>query len=110
MELRLGANRDSAEFGFALALIRRELEHSGFYLTARRQAGQGFAIMLWYEREGIDKLCRAVILGSNAELRTLTEAQRRRHDAVLSRIAQRAALMSRKMPVEMLGGQEAGTA
>ena len=113
-ELRLGANRDSAEFGFAVGLIRRELEHSGFYLTARGQSGNGFAIaevetiadiMLRYEREGIDKLCRAVILGSNADLRTLTEAQRRRHDAVLARVAQRAALISRKMPRALSGDE-----
>ncbi len=97
-----------------MGLIRRELEHSGYYLTARGQVGNGFAIaeveviadiMIRYERRSIDFLCRAVILGSNADLRTLNEAQRRRHDAVLSRVAQRAALMSRKIPRVQPGEQ-----
>lgn len=115
-ELRLGANRDSAEFGFAVGLIRRELEDSGFYLTARRQAGNGYAIaepedladiLLRKERRGIDELCRAVILGSNADLSSLTEAQRRRTEAIISRVAQRAALVSRKMPRQLPGEEEA---
>ena len=109
-ELRLGANRDSAEFGFGINLIRRELIHDGFYLTARGQAGQGYAIawadqladiMLRKERRAIDELSQAVILGSNADLRTLTPDQKRRHEAVLSRVAQRAALASRKLPLDL---------
>ena len=75
-KLRLGANRDCAEFGSAVDLIRRELEHRGFYLTVREQRGNGCAepetlaeILLRKKRRGIDKLCRAMNLDSIREKR-----------------------------------------
>ena len=114
-ELRLGANRDSAEFGFALAAIRRELEHDGFYLSARGQAGNGYVIlppeenadiMLGYQKTAIDCLTRGVILGTNTKLVTLTESERRRHEALLARMAQKAALMNRKLPRELRDGED----
>ncbi len=40
----------------------------------------------------IDCLTRGVILGTNTKLGTLTEDERRRHEAVLTRMAQKAAL------------------
>ena len=119
LELRLGANRSSAEFGFAIMLIRKELLHSGFYLTARGQAGNGYAIAepeslgdiaLHKERRGINELCEAVILLSNADVTSFTYAQRRRTEAILSRVAQRAALVSRKLPRELPGEDEAAAA
>ena len=91
-----------------LAKIRRELEHSGFCLTARGMAGTAYTvaepealadILLRYERKGVDMLCRAVILGSYADLSSLTKSQSRRTEAILSRVAQRAALVSRKLPL-----------
>ena len=48
---------------------------------------------------------RGMILGSNADLTSLTESQRRRTEAIISRVAQRAALVSRKMP-RALSGEE----
>lgn len=114
-ELRLGANRESAEFGFALAAIRRELEHDGFYLSARGQAGNGYAIlppeenadiMLGYQKTAVDCLTRGVILGTNTKLKTLTEPECRRHEVVLARMAQKAALLNRKLPCELRGGDE----
>lgn len=110
LEQRLGANSDSVEFGFAISAIRRELEYEGFYLTARGQSGNGFVIlppednadvMLGYQRTAIDSLRRGVILGTNTKLETLTSDERRRHEAVLARLAQRAALVNRKLPEEL---------
>ena len=106
-EARLVAKQDTLPFGLAVSAIRRALEHDGFYLTARGQAGSGYvllseranlAVMLSYERGGIDALQRAVILGSSTNLAKLTEGERRRHEATLSRIAQKAALLSRRLP------------
>ena len=42
-----------------------------------------------------------MILGTNTKLGTLTEDERRRHEAVLARMAQKAALMRRKLPREL---------
>ena len=51
-----------------------------------------------------------VILGTNTKLGTLTEDERRRHEAVLARMAQKAALMRRKLPRELLDGEDDATA
>lgn len=117
-ELGLGANRDSIGFGRAVSEIRRELEHDGFYLSARGQSGNGYVIlypekasdiMLSYQAKAIDSLKRGVILGTNTKLETLTEAERRRHEAILARLAQRAALVGRKLPRELAGGEDDAT-
>ena len=50
-------------------------------------------VMLGYQATAIDCLKRGVILGTNTKLDTLTEDERRRHEAVLARLAQKAALM-----------------
>ena len=42
-----------------------------------------------------------MILGTNTKLGTLTGDERRRHEAVLARMAQKAALMRRKLPREL---------
>ena len=55
-------------------------------------------LLIRKERRGIDEFARAVILGSNADLCSLTEAQRWRTEATISRIAQRAALVSHELP------------
>ena len=85
------------------------------YLTAKGQAGNGYAIaepetlgdiLLRKERRGIDELSRAVILGSNADLSSLTADQRRRTEAIIARVAQRAALACRKLPLRLPGAEE----
>lgn len=60
-------------------------------------------ILLRYERKGVDMLCRAVILGSNADLSSLTESQRRRTEAILSRVAQRAGAGESQAPAALPG-------
>ena len=44
-----------------------------------------------------------MIPGSNADLSSLTKSQRRRTEVILSRVAQRAALVSRKLPLAYSG-------
>lgn len=73
-------------------------------------AGELTDILPRKERRGIDELCRAVILGSNADLSSLTEAQRRCTEAIISRVAQRAALVSRKMPRALAGNDDVAMA
>ena len=63
-------------------------------------------IALRKERRGINEICEAVILLSNADLSSLTEDRRRRTEAILSRVAQRAALLSRKMPRKLPNGDD----
>lgn len=115
-ELALCAKREGYDFGTGLAAIRRELEHDGFYLSARGQGGTGYVIldnaknadvMLGYQATALDCLKRGVILGTNTRLDTLTENERRRHESVLARLAQKAALMQRKLPPELPSGQVA---
>ena len=106
-ENRLAAKQDTPEYGIAVSRIRRALEHDGLYLTARGQVGSGFillppaandALMRAYEHGGTDMFQRAVILGSNTDLTKLTNGERRRHEATLARIAQKAALVNRRLP------------
>ena len=63
--------------------------------------------MLGYQATALDRLKRGVILGTNTRLETLKEDERRQHEAVLARLAQKAALMQRNMPPELPGGQAA---
>ena len=62
--------------------------------------------MLGYQKTAIDCLQRGVILGANTKLETLTEAERRRHEAILARMAQKAALMRHKLPPELRDGED----
>ena len=58
------------------------------------------------QRTAIDCLTRGVILGTNTKLETLTESERRRHEALLARMAQKAALMNRTLPRELRDGED----
>lgn len=51
-----------------------------------------------------------VILVTTMKLGTLTEDERRRHEAVLARMAQKAALLWRKLPREPPHGEDGGAA
>ena len=103
----LGANRNRAEFGFALATVRWELEHDNFYLSAQGQANNGYIIlqleenadvMLGYQKTDSDCLTGGVILGTNTKLERLTDPERRQYEAISARMAEKAALMQRKLP------------
>ena len=107
-EERLKQPRNSMRFGLDISKIRRELEHKGFYLTARGQKGNQFVIlppesnrdvMAGYQREAIDALRRGVILGTNTRLDTLSDADRRKHEGMLEKLAVKAALMQRSTQI-----------
>ena len=102
LETQLSCERDSMEFALAISKIRRELEADGYYLSGRGQGGNQFVIlppegnadqMVRYNREAATALKRGVILGTNTRLDKLTESERRRHEALLERMAKRQALM-----------------
>ena len=100
----LSQKRDTMQFGLAVSEIRRELESNGFYLTGRGQKGDQFVIlpagdnmkiMQEYSRRALDSLKRGVILGTNTPLNALAIDDRRKHEAILERIAIRSVLMAR---------------
>lgn len=108
-EERLRGKRDEIQFRIGISEIRRELEKDGFYLSGRGQKGNQFVIlppesnsdiMLGYQRHAIDALKRGVILGTSTCLDTLKDSERRKHEAVLERMAIKAALMCRKEPIQ----------
>lgn len=103
-EAELKSTRDTLAFGIGISEIRRALEWDGFYLSGRGQKGSQYVIlnaaanasvMQSYGSSAVDLLKRAVILGSNTSLETLTEGERRKHDAVLERTSIKAALLAR---------------
>lgn len=109
-EEHLKAQQDTLEFGLAVSEIRRELEKRGFYLSGRGQNGEQYVIleaasncdvMLSYQRRALDAMRRGVILGTNTPLALLEGEDRRRHEAVLERLAKRAALLGRRMPAAL---------
>lgn len=103
-EEQLKCERTDMRFGIAVSEIRRELEKDGFYLSGRGQKGNQFVIlppesnadvMLAYQRAALDALKRGVILGTNTRLDSLKDSDRRRHEALLQRMATKAVLMQR---------------
>lgn len=103
-EDELKEKRDSMKFGLAISEIRRALESDGFYLSGRGQKGAQFVIlppsgnsdvMETYQRQALDSMRRGVILGTNTRLDTLNDAERKKHEAVLERMAIKTALMAR---------------
>lgn len=109
-EEHLKSNQDTMEFGLAVSAIRRELEKRGFYLNGRGQNGEQYVIvqaasncdvMLSYQRRALDAMRRGVILGTNTPLALLKGEDRRRHEAVLERLAKRTALLGRRMPATL---------
>jgi hypothetical protein len=108
LEQALDCSRDSIEFSFLVSNIRHELLEDGYYLSGRGQSGNQFVIlppasnadvMTAYAREAANALKRGVILGTNTRLDTLSEADRKRHESVLERIATKAALVSRSQQI-----------
>lgn len=108
-EERLRTKRDSMQFGLGISEIRRELEKSGYYLSGRGQKGNQFVIlppasnadvMRAYSSAATDALKRGVILGTNTRLDTLDTDARRKHEAILERMAIKAALIGRASAVQ----------
>lgn len=107
-ERELKAERDSMRFNLDISEIREALEAHGFYLSGRGHRGEEWVILPpqtnadtlnSYQRNAVKLLKRGVILGTNTRLDLLTAEQRRRHERTLEKIATRAALMGRKLPV-----------
>jgi len=103
-EERLRLCRESLRFGLDISEIRKSLEHLGFYLCGRGQKGEQFVIlppeanadvMAAYSRAASQALTRGVILGTNTRLDTLSTEARRRHESMLTKLATKAALVSR---------------
>lgn len=103
-ETYLRCKRDDMRFGLAISEIRRELEKEGFYLSGRGQNGNQFVVlqpennvdvMAQYQRAAADALKRGVILGTNTRLDTLKDAERKRHESMLERMAVKSILLSR---------------
>ena len=110
-EEQLKEKRDTMAFGLSISSIRRELEKLGFYLSGRGLKGDEFVIlppasnagiMTGYQRRAADALKRGVILGTSTEQDMLSTAEQRRHEAILERIAIRASLVSRTVPIREL--------
>lgn len=107
-EKSLSRKRNTMEFGLAISEIRRELEKDGFYLSGRGQKGDQFVIlpaednvsvMQGYNRRALDALKRGVILGTNTPLQLLDSENRKRHEALLERMAVRTILIQRTQSV-----------
>lgn len=107
-EKRLRRKRTDMQFGLAVSEIRAALEHDGFFLSGRGQRGTQFvilpadgndAVLEQYQRAASKALKRGVILGTNTPLDMLSEAQRKRHESLLERIAIKAALMNRAVSI-----------
>lgn len=107
-EERLKTDKLSMPYSLGIAEIRRLLEQKGYYLSGRGQHGTQFIIlppssnadvMLGYGRKAADALKRGVILGTNTRLDLLNAEDRRRHEAVLERMAIKAVLISRSTQI-----------
>lgn len=106
------------EFSFAITQIRQELEEKGFYLSGRGQKGTGFVIvpaaanadvMKSYQKAAAQALQRALVLGSNTDTTQLTDMEKRKHEAVLERVAIKTALLQRASEFgKLLKGTKAG--
>lgn len=103
-EKHLRCTRDEMKFGLAVSEIRRELEKDGFYLSGRGQKGAQFIILMpesnsdvmaAYQRAALDSLKRGVILGTNTRLDSLSDSDRRKHEALLQKMATKCVLMQR---------------
>jgi hypothetical protein len=107
-EERLKVGRDSMAFGMDISKIRAALLSHGYFLSGRGQKGEQFvvvraaanaAVMENFQAQAIKALKAGVILGTNTKLDVLTDEERRKHESTLEKLAIRAALVSRKMPL-----------
>jgi hypothetical protein len=110
-EDKLKCPRDSMHFGLAISEIRRALEGKGYYLSGRGQKGNQFVIlppesnqdvMSSYQRAATDSLKRGVILGTNTRLDLLGEADRRKHESMLEKMAFKMVLLNRSQSVKKI--------
>lgn len=105
MEDHLGCKSDSVEFAFAIAAIRKALRREGKNFTERGQHGLGFLItppefnhkeMDRLQASAISALREGVVLGTNTPIELLDAESRRKHEAVLEKMATRLALVTRR--------------
>lgn len=96
---------ESTEFAFAVARIRRALRRDGKNFTARGQQGLGFVIaapetnhaeMQRLQSVAMTAMREGVILGTNTPIDLLSAEDRRKHEAVLEKMATRMALINRR--------------
>lgn len=108
-EQSLRCGRDTMQFGLGISEIRRALEAKGFYLSGRGQKGDQFIILPpegnrkileAYQRAAFDAMKRGVILGTNTRLDSLSVEDRRKHEAVLEKMAFRTVLMQRSQSIK----------
>lgn len=111
----LRCEADSMEFGLAITQIRRVLEAKGMFITTRGQRGEQLVIvpasancdvMQCYSRKAVDALKRGVILGTNTRIDLLSADDRRRHEAVLEKMAMRLALVTKRNPAALMPKKE----
>ena len=107
MEERLRCKRDTMRFGLDVSRIRTKLLEEGFYLSGRGANGERFEIvpaaanaqvMENLQAEAARALAKGVLLGTNTRIDVLTDSERRKHEAMLEKLAVRAALFSRRVP------------
>jgi hypothetical protein len=106
MEAHLGCRYDSLEFAMAIYAIRKALRRlGGKVFTERGQQGKGFIIapvernadeMARLQRTAMNSMREGVILGTNTPVELLDAESRRRHEAILERMATRLALLRRR--------------
>jgi len=100
----LSAHPASAQFAFAVHEIRRYLRRKGWVLSARGQNGTQYVIlprsrnadeMQRHQKRAITALREGVILGTQTPLDTLNAEDRRRHEAILEKLALKSVLIKR---------------
>lgn len=98
---------DSLEYAFAMVEIRKALRREGKNLTGRGTGGEGFLItppemnakaMTDLQSKAIRSLREGVILGTTTPLELLDAEAKRKHLAVLEKLATRLALVSSRKP------------
>jgi len=103
-EEHLGEPRDTMEFALGVSHVRRALEHDGFYLSGRGGNGTDFRVvpverncevLKKYGRDARMALQRGCILGTSTPLHLLGAEDRRRHEAILERLAMQSVLVAR---------------
>ena len=102
----LSAPENSVQLAMGVHMIRKALRRSGWVLTSRGQNGIQFVLaprrrnadeMLRMQNAALTSLREGVILGTSTPLDALSDDERRRHEAVLEKMAKRAALMGRRV-------------
>ena len=103
----LSAAENSVQLAIGINMIRKGLRRKGWVLTSRGQNGQQFMLaprnrnadeMIRMQNTALTALREGVILGTSTPTDSLTQEERRKHEAVLEKLAKRAALMGRRIP------------